>query len=142
MSVDAGDDGVPDECKLPGLVLVIDEDSISNGNPPNFFSDVDVNEDIADIGLRTQLPVFANNVGDTITLHTGEVGDEGWFALKTIPDSWAGAGPTDDGLLNFFGLPSEPPPHSEKARVEWTLRVRADVAWGPNAKSELAVRVF
>ncbi len=82
--------------------LVIDEDSIDNGIAPNFFSDVGVNADIADIGLRTQLLVFTVNAGATITLHTGEVGDEGWFALKTIPDSWADAGPTDDGLGNFL----------------------------------------
>ena len=87
--------------KVSPIFLVIDEDSIDNGNPPNFFSDVDVNDDIADIGLRTQLPFFAANVGNIITLHTGEVGDEGWFALKTIPDSWDAAGP-DDGLRNYL----------------------------------------
>ncbi len=70
-----------------------------------------MNEGIADIGLRAQLPFFAANVGKTITLHTGEVGDEGWFALKTIPLSWDTAGPTADGLFNFVGLLSEPPPH-------------------------------
>jgi hypothetical protein len=83
--------------------LLIDEDSIDNGNPPNFFSDVDVNDDIADIGLRNQLRYFKNHIGKEITLYTGEVGDEGWFALKTIPDSWANAGPTDDGLQNYLG---------------------------------------
>ena len=72
------------------VFLVIDEESIDNGNPPNFFSDVQVNDHIADIGLRTQLPFFAANVGETIRLHTGQVDDEGWFALKTIPDSWKG----------------------------------------------------
>ena len=81
--------------------LLIDEDSIDNGNPPNFFEGSGVNEDIADIGLRTQLPFFAANPGLTITLHTGEVGDEGWFALETIPDSWIDAGPTADGLINY-----------------------------------------
>lgn len=30
------------------------------------------------------------------------MGDEGWFALKTIPDSWITDGPTDDGLRNFL----------------------------------------
>ncbi len=100
-------------CEVEAVLLVIDEDSIDNGNPPNFFSDVEVNDDIADIGLRTQLPFFATNadVGETITLHTGEVGDEGWFALKTIPESWDNAGPTADGLRNFVGLPSLPSPH-------------------------------
>ena len=79
------------------VLLVIDEDSIDSGNPPNNFSDTDVNDDIAGLGVRTQLPFFAANVGQTITLHTGEVGDEGWFAPKTVPDSWADAGPTADG---------------------------------------------
>ena len=93
-------DGIGDACDQ--VFLVIDEDSIDNDNPPNFFSDVDVNDDIAEIGVRTQLPFFAANVGNTITLHTGEVGDEGWFALKTVPDSWVGAGPSNNGLHNYF----------------------------------------
>lgn len=94
-------------------LVVIDEDSIDNGNPPNLFSDFDVNDGIAAIGLRTPLSAFAGvNVGTVITLHTGEVGDEGWFALKTIPDTWAAASPTDDGLRNFVGNPSAPFPHN------------------------------
>ena len=87
----------------PSQFLLIDEDSITTGNPPNFFTDNQVNKDDAEIGVRTQLPFFAANVGNTITLHTGQVGDEGWFALKTIPDSWADTDPTDDGLLNYLG---------------------------------------
>ena len=83
------------------LFLVIDEDSIDNGIAPNFFTGPEVNEAIADIGLRAPLPFFAANVGATITLHTGQVGDEGWFALRTVPDSWPGAGPTDNGVCNF-----------------------------------------
>ena len=106
---DGAPGSLPSETEIviydPAAFLVIDEESIDNGNEPNFFSDVDVNDDIADIGLRTQLPFFAANVGATITLHTGEVGDEGWFALKTIPDSWDTAGPTGDGLRNFVGNP-------------------------------------
>ena len=84
--------------------LIIDEEGIGKGSPPNSFDEMDVNEHIADIGLRTQLPFFAAgaDVGQTITLHTGEVGDEGWFALKKIPASWDAAGPTSDGLLNFL----------------------------------------
>ena len=87
----------------PAQFLLIDEDSIDNGNPPNFFTDTEVNDHIAEVGVRTQLPFFAANGGNTITLHTGQVGDEGWFALKTIPDSWADTDPTDDGLLNYLG---------------------------------------
>ena len=31
----------------------------------------------------------------------GEVGDEGWFALTSTPDSWTAAGPSSDGIQNF-----------------------------------------
>src|SRR5690606_8493077 len=41
-------------------------------------------------------------IGSTITLYTGEVGDEGWFALKTIPEAWKTAGPTSNGTENFL----------------------------------------
>ena len=98
LSSDEIDDIVNYDCSIgqsDAVFLVIDEDSIDNGDPPNFFEDGTINNDIADIGLRTQLPFFADNVGEIITLHTGEVGDEGWFALKTIPDSW-------NGLDNFI----------------------------------------
>ncbi len=88
--------------------LIIDEESIGKGSPPHSFDEMDVSEHIADIGVRTQLPFFESNVGSTITLHTGEVGDEGWFALKTIPDSWNAAGPTPDGLRNYVGNPVGP----------------------------------
>jgi hypothetical protein len=82
--------------------LVIDEDSIDNGSMPNRFSASAVNDDIARLGQRRVLRYFENNVGRTITLHTGQVGDEGWFALKTIPKSWTSAGPTSDGLRNYL----------------------------------------
>ena len=88
--------------------LVLDDESISKDKEPNFFSELDVNDGIADIGLRAQLPFFAANVGDTITLPAGQAGDEGWFALKTIPSSWDAAGPTGDGLRNFVGNPVGP----------------------------------
>jgi hypothetical protein len=83
-------------------VLVIDEDSIDNGNPPNSFSDVDVNDQIAEVGERRTLRYFRENVGREIVLYTGDVGDEGWHALKTIPSSWIDAGPTSNGTRNFL----------------------------------------
>ena len=93
---DAGDgaDGV--------VFLLIDEDSIDNGNPPNHFSDVDVNDQIAAIGQRQPLAWFQGNIGSEIDLFTGQVGDEGWFALKTILKSWQDAGPTGNGTRNFL----------------------------------------
>lgn len=84
------------------IFLVIDEESIDNGNLPNNFSATDVNDNKAEVGVRQTLKYFKDNVGKTITLYTGEVGDEGWFALKTIPGSWKSAGPTDNGARNFL----------------------------------------
>ena len=46
----------------------------------------------------------------------GQVGDEGWFALKTIPSSWNGA----DGLAGFLGKPSGFCQRSSAARVRDT----------------------
>ncbi len=74
--------------------LVIDEESIDNGNEPNNFSESDPDDNLAEIGLRQTLRFFRDNIGAEIVLYTGQVGDEGWFALKTIPVSWESAGPT------------------------------------------------
>lgn len=84
------------------ILLVIDEESIDNGNPPNNFSETAVNDQIARVGQRQTLRYFRDNIGKTISLFTGEVGDEGWFALKTIPSSWISAGPTRTGARNFL----------------------------------------
>ena len=84
------------------VFLIIDEESIDNGNEPNNFSANDVNDQLATVGLRQQLRYFQNNIGKTIDLYTGQVGDEGWHALKTIPSSWIGTGPTPNGARNFL----------------------------------------
>ncbi|MDZ7605104.1 MAG: hypothetical protein U5K79_05840 [Cyclobacteriaceae bacterium] len=99
---DSDADPQPDNNSSEAVFLLIDDDSIDNGNEPNDFSATDVNDQLADIGLRIPLKYFKDNVGKTIELYTGEVGDEGWFALKTIPSSWASAGPTTDGLKNYL----------------------------------------
>lgn len=82
--------------------MLIDEDSIDNGNEPNNFNDTDANDQLATIGLRDQLRYFRGNVGKTIDLYTGQVGDEGWFAIKTIPNTWINAGPTNNGAQNYL----------------------------------------
>lgn len=89
--------------------IVIDEDSIDNDDDLDQFSASDVNDDVAEIGVRAQLRYFRDNVGQTLRLHTGEVGDEGWFALKTIPGNWQGG---LRGLLgNVNASPESAPPH-------------------------------
>ncbi len=84
------------------VLLVIDEESIDNGNQPNNFSETDVNDQFAELGVRQTLQYFADNVGQTIDLYTGEVGDEGWHAIKTIPSSWISTGPTNIGARNYL----------------------------------------
>lgn len=91
-----------EEPELESILLLIDEESIDNGTQPNNFSAIDVNDQIARIGLRQTLNYFNNNIGNTINLFTGDVGDEGWHAIKTIPNSWVNAGPTTYGFRNFL----------------------------------------
>lgn len=84
------------------VFLLIDEESIDNGIKPSEFSEADVNDQLAEIGLRSPLQYFQNNIGKTIDLYTGDVGDEGWFAPTAIPNSWIQTGPTMNGTRNYF----------------------------------------
>ncbi len=45
------------------VFLVIDEESIDNENKPNNFSESDVNDNLAEIGLRQTLRFFRDNIG-------------------------------------------------------------------------------
>jgi len=84
------------------VLLVIDEDSLDNGihfnalggpvtpEGPNFFTASEVNDDIAGEGQRAILRYFAANAGRTITVRSGQTGDEGWFAPTCIPQKWLG----------------------------------------------------
>jgi hypothetical protein len=91
------------EAAPSGKLIVIDEDSIDNGNPPNNFTAMQVNDDIATIGQRQALRRFRGSyIGGTLTLYTGQVGDEGWFGVPTIPHQWTNAGPTQSGAQNFW----------------------------------------
>lgn len=95
----------PDPDPQPGegaVFILIDEESIDNGNEPNNFSETDVNDDLAEVGLREPLQFFEENIGEEVDLYTGQVGDEGWFALTAIPSSWINAGPTDNGARNYL----------------------------------------
>jgi hypothetical protein len=71
-----------------------------------------VNDQIAALARRKELAFFNTHAQQVITLWTGQVGDEGWFALKTVPPAWNTAGPTPSGLRNFLGNPSQPYPHN------------------------------
>jgi hypothetical protein len=105
-------------------LLILDEDAIDNGDrywtsdetvfddsSIKSFTDQEVNDDLSDFARRRQLRFFEDHIGNSIWLWSGQVGDEGWHALKTIPDSWSDAGPTDSGLRNYVGNPSQAYPH-------------------------------
>jgi uncharacterized repeat protein (TIGR01451 family) len=116
-------------CPPEGAVLlIIDEDGIDNGlhlnrtgggitpSGPSFWTEREVNDDIAAYGLRAVLRYFADarNFGRTITVRTGQTGDEGWFAPNCIPRRWLSSAVSvsddrcmerpdrDAGLRNFF----------------------------------------
>ncbi|SFT85837.1 hypothetical protein SAMN04489724_2370 [Algoriphagus locisalis] len=97
---DGGDDEPLDNSEI--VFLLLDEESIDNGNEPNNFSETDVNDQIARIGQRQTLKYFQDNVGRRLDLFSGQVGDEGWFAPTSIPTSWINAGPTAIGLQNYL----------------------------------------
>jgi hypothetical protein len=82
--------------------LLLDEEAIDKGKAPNYFTGADVNEKIKNIGQRAELAGFAARAGQTLSLPSGSVGDEGWFAPMTVPASWREAGPTSDGARNLL----------------------------------------
>ncbi len=95
-------DDITDNGDFRTIFLLIDEDSIDNGNEPNDFTENEVNDGIAEIGQRETLNFFANNINEEVTLYTGQVGDEGWFALIQTPEDWDDAGPTQNGTRNYL----------------------------------------
>ena len=111
------DDAVAVFATPAATFLLIDEDSIDKDvlaiEALDDGSGDLINDAIADKGVRVVLPI---PVGTVLTLPAGEVGDEGWFALKetSIPDTWDAAGPTADGLQNYIqagpGLGTGPDP--------------------------------
>jgi hypothetical protein len=90
------------ETPAGATLLIIDEDGIDNGlhlnrtgggitsSGPSFWTISEVNDDIAAYGMRNVLRYFAASVnfGRTITVRTGQTGDEGWFAPTCIPRKW------------------------------------------------------
>ena len=108
------------------VLLIIDEDGLDNGlhhngtgggitpSGPQFFSVSDVNDDKPGKTQRSVLRYFLNNVGRTVTVRTGQTGDEGWFAPNCIPAKWISSNSsTNDSCLtnatrntvidNYFG---------------------------------------
>lgn len=109
------------------IFLIIDEDAIDNGiqfnssgggiipGGPQYFSAWDVNDDISSETQRSVLRYFQSNIGSTITIQSGQTGDEGWFAPNCIPAKWISSYPYMDttcltgneqqnAIRNYLGL--------------------------------------
>lgn len=107
--------------------IIIDEDAIDNGlhfnstggmitpGGPQFFTEMQVNDDIASETQRNVLRYFQSNIGQTITIKSGETGDEGWFAPSCIPAKWISSYSSTDNtcltgseqqaaISNYLGL--------------------------------------
>jgi hypothetical protein len=112
--------------ELP-IFLIMDEDALDNGkhfnntggqiipDGPRFFSASEVNDDIASETQRNVLRYFESNIGQTITIMSGETGDEGWFAPNCIPAKWINTYSIEDNtcldgneqqtaIKNYLGL--------------------------------------
>lgn len=87
--------------ELQPVLLLIDRDSISAIQPPNEFTTQDVNDELAAVGMRDNLPYFRRNGGRTVTLRTSRDQSPGWFALLSAPPSWSSDPGENDGLLNY-----------------------------------------
>jgi hypothetical protein len=85
------------------VLLVIDKDAIDVGLSPMEFGAANINNDIAAVGQRAELRYFAAHVGAQIAFTTGTMGGyEGVYAPRSIPASWTAAGPTANGLVNYY----------------------------------------
>ena len=51
--------------------------------------------------MRDELEYFQSHLHALMILTGGQNGSDGWFALKTVPDSWASEPGATDGVENF-----------------------------------------
>jgi len=80
-------------------LLVLNHNAIDYGPVPHLLPADAVDPDIAGIGVRDGLRYFQSHVGSQVVLTSGQGGNDGWFALRSAPDSWATN--DTDGLTNF-----------------------------------------
>ena len=86
----------------PPVLLILDQTAIQYGPPPLAMLPEAVNAPIKAVGLRDALPYFAARTDESTTLASGQEGNDGWFAIRSVPASWASEPGTDDGLQNYW----------------------------------------
>jgi hypothetical protein len=83
------------------VLLVLDKDAFDYGPAPHFLPPDAVNTDAAGVGVRDELSYFASHVGGQVVLTSRQNGNDGWFALRSVPQAWASEPGATDGLENF-----------------------------------------
>jgi protocatechuate 3,4-dioxygenase beta subunit len=111
--------------QVGAALLVLDEESLS-GKP--FKGKAGERE-------RSVLPYFAEHVGETLTVKTGQSGDEGWYAPNCIPAKWVGGSSNaclegaqrETAIDNFFGAngSSAVPSQSRLDKIPAVMPLRA-----------------
>ena len=123
-------------------VLLLDRNAIQANLAPNFMPAVDINVNIADVGVRDALPFFNIRPGQQLTLPGGTTGHEGWFAIAAVPAPWVPNADTD-GLENFlYAGPGLGSPDATGSRIT-LLGTRPEVVpLGPSGLQQLAGRTI
>jgi hypothetical protein len=84
------------------VLLILDKSAIDYLDETHLIPEQAANSGLANPGLRDQLPFFGARKGESFTLPSGLGPSDGWFALRSVPPSWASEDGLDDGLENFF----------------------------------------
>jgi hypothetical protein len=85
------------------VLLLLDPTTFDFGPAPHLIPSEAANELIGNVGLRDRIPYFDTRVGDTVTLPGGDgLGNDGWFAIRSVPPSWESEPGSGDGLENFW----------------------------------------
>ena len=85
----------------PTLLLVLDKDAFDYGPAPHLLPEGAVDPDLAAVGVRDELRYFQSHLNAQVVLTGGQNGNDGWFAIRTVPASWSTSDDANDGAENF-----------------------------------------
>jgi hypothetical protein len=85
----------------PAVLLVLDKDAVDYGPPPHLIPLDGVDSINSKVGLRDEMAYFSGHVDQVVILPSGQNGNPGWFALRSVPAAWATEPGAADGLNNF-----------------------------------------
>src|SRR5262245_55763889 len=82
----------------PPVLVLIDGTALDIGDETHRIPTGSANEGIAAVGLRDALPFFAARIGNSLVLPGGADGNDGWFAIRSVPAAWDSEPGAGDGL--------------------------------------------